>query len=287
LIVTPPPAPQPLPLETLLARSWALFRRNWIVALPPVIALVVIAAVGAAVFGAIVVAAFAHRVDRLTPALGGGFALGFLAFFVVAIAAGIWAQAAMFGMADAAWAKGTATFADGFAAFRRCGLALIVAGIGIIGLAIVAFVLALPTLGLAFLALPLFTMYVVPSVVTGGRDGFTAVGESFRLVQRFFGTSAIVLLVLLGIQYGISMLASAPLFPLQMAAAASLGNHKDAVVPALGYLAAAGVWFVLVMIVVQGYTAYYTIALVGLYRSLFGQPGPAQPPGPSAPAIVV
>ena len=52
MIVTPPPAPQGIPLETLLSRSWALFKRNWIVALPPVIAMVVVLAGVAVIFAA-------------------------------------------------------------------------------------------------------------------------------------------------------------------------------------------------------------------------------------------
>ncbi|MBV8644423.1 MAG: hypothetical protein JO225_10960, partial [Candidatus Eremiobacteraeota bacterium] len=38
--------------------------------------------------------------------------------------------------------------------------------------------LAIPTLGIALIALPLFTMYVIPAVVSGGHDGYTAIGES-------------------------------------------------------------------------------------------------------------
>jgi hypothetical protein len=282
VIVTPPPAPQGIPLEMLLSRSWALFKRNWIVALPPVIAMVVVLAGIALLFAAIIAALFAHGLARSAPSpqVGAGFFAGILVFAGVALVVSIWAQVAMFGMADAAWAKGTATFADGFAAFRARGGALVVAIIGIFGLGIAALILFFPTLGLSFLALPLFTMYVLPSVVTGGRDGFAAIAESFNLVKRFFGPSAIVLLVLLAIQYGISMLASAPLFPMQFAIASSAGQGTQPHLPAPGLLVFAGVWFVLAMVVAQAYVGFYTIAIVGMYRSLFAQPGVGEPPAP-------
>ena len=282
MIVTPPPAPQGIPLETLLSRSWALFKRNWIVALPPVIAMLVVLAGVAVIFAAIIVALFAHGLARSAPSpqVGGGFFAGILIFMGLALVVTIWSQVAMFGMADAAWAKGTATFADGFAAFRARGGALVVAMIGIFGLAVAALILFFPTLGLSFLALPLFTMYVMPSVVTGGRDGFAAIGESFNLVKRFFGPSAIVLLVLLAIQYGISMLASAPLFPIQFAIVSSAGQGTQPQLPAPGLLVFAGVWFVLAMVVAQAYVGFYAIAIVGMYRSLFAQPVVGQAPGP-------
>jgi hypothetical protein len=293
VIVTPPPvpAPEPIRFEVLLSQSWTLFRRNWIVAVPPVIGLV-IGVLGAAAFvGTIVAAAFAHGVvaafaqaahQRDAPMPDGGFFTivfgAALIYVVVMLAVGLWSYAAMYGMADAAWAKGTATFADGFTAFRTRAGALILAFIGLFGLAVVAMILMLPTLGLALLAFPLFTMYVVPSVVTGRRDAFTAIAESFALVRRFFGASAIALLVLIAINYGISMVASFPLYPLEFAFLPSAGQTVPHL-PPVGFLLATGLWFVLVMVAAQAYLGYYTIAIVGLYRSLCAQPVAGQPPG--------
>lgn len=287
MIVTPPPVPEPIRFEVLLSQSWSLFRRNWIVAVPPVIAMLIGLAGAAALVGALVAGAIARGLfERHAPPPDGGFVgtilTGWLVYVVVMLVVSLWSYAAMYGMADAAWAKGTATFADGFTAFRTRAVSLVVAGIGVCGLAIVAFILALPTLGLAFLALPLVTMYVAPSVVTGRRDGFTAIAESFALVRRFFGASAIALLVLLAINYGISMMASFPIYPLEFAFLPTASQPVPHL-PAVGFLAAAGLWFVLAMVVAQAYLGYYTIAIVGLYRSLFAQPIAGQPPGPSAP----
>ena len=279
MIVTPPPVPEPIRFEVLLSQSWALFRRNWIVALPPVIALLIGVALMAALVGALVAAGFAHGLfARHAPAPDGGFVLTLFAviviYIVVMFVLGLWSYAAMYGMADAAWAKGTASFADGFTAFRMRAGSLVVAGIGMIGLAILAMMLALPTLGLALLAMPLVTMYVAPSVVTGGRDGFEAIAESFGLVRRFFGASAIALLVLLGINYAINMMAMFPIYPLEFAFLPRPGDTLPKF-PPIGFFLAAGLWFVFAMTIAQAYLGYYTIAIVGLYRSLFARPGAA------------
>ena len=285
MIVMPPPAPEPIRFEVLMSQSWTLFKRNWIVAVPPVIALLVGLAGTAAVLGAIVANASAHGLfERHAPMPDATFftplLTSSLVYAVVMLAVSLWSYATMYGMADAAWANGTATFGDGFTAFRTRSGALIVAGIGVACLAFAAAILALPTLGLAPLALPLVTMYVAPTVVSGRCDGFTAIGESFRLVHRFFGASAIALLILLAISYGISTVATIPLFPLELAFLPRPGETMPHI-PAVGFLVAAGLWFFLAMIVAQVYLGYFTLAIVGLYRSLRAQPdaGVGQPPG--------
>jgi hypothetical protein len=279
VIVTPPPAPEPIRFETLLSLSWSVFRRNWIVALPPVIAMLIVLAGMGAFAGAVVAAGLARgglERSAASPTFWPGIAVSYLVLVVVMLVVGLWSFAAMYGMADAAWAKGTATFGDGFAAFRTRSGALIVAFIGLAGVAIAAFILMLPTLGLALLALPLVTMYVVPSVVSGGRGGFAAIGESFRLVRRFFGASAIALLVLLGIQYGISFLATFAILPLEFAIIPGPGQTEPHM-PPLGLILVSGMGFVVAMLAAQAYTGYYAIAIVGLYRSLFAQPSAAEP----------
>ena len=289
MIVTPPPGPAPIRFEVVLSQSWTLFRRNWIVALPPVIALLISLVAFAALAGAIVSRAIAHGAfQRHAPSADGGFVGmvlgGMLLSTIVVLGVSLWSYAAIYGMADAVWTKGSATFADGFTAFRTRAGALIVAGIGVAGLAIVAFILALPTLGVSVLAVPLVTMYVAPSVVSGRRDGFTAIAESYRLVRRFFGTSGITLLVLLGINYGISTLASLPLYPLEFAFLPSVGQTTPRM-PPVGLLLAVGCWFVFAMIVAQAYLGYYTIAIVGLYRAVVTHPGAGEPPGPVTPVV--
>ena len=279
MIVTPPPAPEPIRFETLLSLSWSVFKRNWIVALPPVIAMLIVLAAMGAFAGAFIATGLARgdlERSAASPTFWPGIAVSYLVLVVVMLVVGLWSFAAMYGMADAAWAKGTATFGDGFTAFRTRSGALIVAFIGLAGVAIGAFILMLPTLGLALLALPLVTMYVVPSVVSGRRGGFAAIGESFRLVRRFFGASAIALLVLLGIQYGISFLATFAILPLEFAIIPGPGQTEPHM-PPLGFILVSAIGFVVAMLAAQAYTGYYTIAIVGLYRSLFAQPSAPEP----------
>jgi len=58
--VMPPPAPEPIRFEVLLAQSWTVFRRNWIVALPPVIVLVAYLAGTGLYFGILALWALGH-----------------------------------------------------------------------------------------------------------------------------------------------------------------------------------------------------------------------------------
>jgi len=91
VIATPPPAPAPVPLERLLSLSWALFKRNWIVALPPVIAFVIIGAAFAALVGGFVVAVLAHGVGHGASRLVGPSLAGLLGFGVLSVVVGVWA----------------------------------------------------------------------------------------------------------------------------------------------------------------------------------------------------
>jgi hypothetical protein len=282
-VIAPPPAPEPIRFDLLLGQSWTLFRRNWIVALPPVIGFGVSFVAVIAFAAAVVVVALAHGgFERGGNGFIAAFVVGYLGLMVLAVVVSIWAYAAMFGMADAVWARGTTSFGDGFAAFRTRWAALVVAGIGFAGVMIAAVVLALPTLFLSFLALPLFTMYVLPSVIGGGRGGFAAVGESFRLVRDFFGVSAISCLVLAGIQYGVSLLSTFAILPLEFSIIPTTPNGAPHM-PPMWLLAGSGSFFVLGMLGAFAYSGYHTIAVVGLYRSLAAQPSPdaARPPARS------
>jgi hypothetical protein len=272
--VTTLPAPDPLAFGELLSRSWALFKRNWIVALPMVIAVGVMI-VAFVVFAVIVIATLArsNNFSQLSSRTIAGLVIGYLAFFVVLTVAVWWATVATYGMAHAAWERGTTTFADGFAAFRFRGWQVVVAFIGLVGIGIAAVILALPTLGLALLALPILTMYTLPSVVGGGRGGFEAIGESFRLVRRFFLPSLITVLVLLAIQYGIGMVGGIAIFPLEFSVLPS-GHETGLRMPPIPLLVGTGLLYVVSLIAGLAYSGFYAITLVGMYRSLIVQPVP-------------
>ena len=85
-------------------------------------------------------------------------------------------------------------------------------------------VLALPTLLLSVVALTIVTLFVMPAAVGGGRGGFEAIAESFRLIRSFFVPSLVTWLVLYAIQYGISFFAAFAVVPLEISAMPSEPN---------------------------------------------------------------
>ena len=256
----------PVSVDTLLRRSWTLLRTNWVIVAP----MLIVAIAFFVLFGGLAVLGIAYGVvspHGTAASAGGVIALLFLVAIVVGAGLGAVAYDALYGMADAAWTRGTTTLGDGVAAAGARLGDTIVAMVGFVGVVIAAVILALPTLGLVFLALPLVTMYVFPAVVSGGFGGFAAFGESWRLVRRYFGTSAITMLILIAINYLISMVAWVAIVPFEFMAGGSGQGH-----PTLGAIAAlivvGGIVGIVVMIASLVYTAYYAIALTGLYRWL-------------------
>lgn len=271
-----PPVRDPLAFDALLSSSWALFRRNWIVALPPVIAMV-IAIIGGVILALVAIAvgiATGSTQQQLNTPVIVVLAVLYIVLCVGIVALSVWAYAAMFGMADAVWERGTTTIADGNAAFRSRGGALVVAIIGLIGVGIVALILALPTLFIALLAFPLFTMYVLPAVVSGRRGGFEAIADSFRLVRAYFLPSLIAFVVLFGISYGISFIGAIPIVPLELAMLPSAGETTPNL-PSIPLLIFGGVGYLIAIALQLAYAGFYAIALVGMYRSLTAQPSAA------------
>jgi hypothetical protein len=267
-LAAPPPQPA---AESILARSWALYRAHWrSLAAPLVVAallcLALLVALGA--IAGVALATHAASIERnsASPGLVVTLATLWLLTAVISVAISIWTFTALFGMADAIWERGSATLADGNHAFRRTWRATIVAGVGITGLAVVAVILALPTLGIALLALPLVVMYVPASVVSGGRGGFAAIAESWALVRRNFGSSAIMLVVVVAIGYGVSFVSLPFLMPLEFSMMASQGQHL--VLPPPWAFLAYGIGIVVMMVVNAAFYGFYALALTGLYRRL-------------------
>ncbi len=274
-----PPAPSGV--DTLLARSWTLFKRGWIVALPPFIGTTIIIAAMVVYVAALIAAGIADAIarhgDTLPTTLLTTIGVGYVVVLVGAVVVSLWAYAAMFGMADALWEHGTTSFGDGFAAFRTRGAALFVAGIGFFGLAIVALVLALPTLCLALFAYPLLTMYTVPAVVSGGRGGFEAFGESFRLVRAYFVPSIIAMLVLYGIWYGVSLVGSVAIVPLEMSVMPEGSSDAGLRMPPIPLMIGSAFAYVITLVASIAYAGFIAVALTGLYRELTGRLASPQP----------
>jgi hypothetical protein len=253
----------------LLSQSWVLFRRNWIVVLPPLIAAAVVVFTVVPLATAIAYAVFrlATRGPAVTVVPVWSIAAAVVVMFTITVATGLYAVAASYGMADAAWSRGTTSLGDGWAAFRRRWSALSAAGLAILGVAIAALILALPTLGLSLIALPFVTMYVVPSIVAGGRGGFAAVGESFRLVGRSLGRSAVLVLVQIALSYALGYVTSIAIMPLALSVI-RLGTEPALQAPPLVLVVVGAFTALVYMLGSMALGGFSTIVLVGFYRWL-------------------
>lgn len=272
-MTTPAPADPTRTAEAIFSQSWALFRKNWIIAAPPVIAGLITFAAAFALLWPVADVVFANvgdaaKVTTVPPAVLPATFLPVAALVgLVLVVVTLWCYAMMYGMADAAWVRGTTSLGDGFAAFRTRAGALFVAGIGALGVALAALILALPTLGLAVIALPVVTMYILPSAVGGRRSGFAAVGESFRMVRRSLGRSALVMLCLCAIMYGINIVGGLALFPVQLAV---IPSGPDAVPqpPPLALMIVCGAVYLVFMLASMAFNGFSALVIAGLYRLL-------------------
>ncbi|MGD0053044.1 MAG: hypothetical protein ABSD03_14675 [Vulcanimicrobiaceae bacterium] len=262
--------PEPIRLEALLGRSWRLLRSYPAIVVPLILMLVLMVPFFAE-FAYFIVTA---QHDAEVEARAGWMFLGIVVAWLFLFLYGGIALLATFAMADALWVRGTTSIGEGFRVALARFWPAIGSYIGVIGLALAALILFLPTLGLSFLALLVFTMYILPAVVGGGRGGFAAIEESFRLVQRYFGASALALLVVIAIQYAISLLFT----PLNFVALAVLGFPMTPSttpqppptlhLPPIPELVVAGVLFFIAMACLYAYYGFYALMLCGLYRSL-------------------
>jgi hypothetical protein len=239
------------PVENVFSRAWALLTRNWIIVVPGV-------AIG------IVVGIIKQLLSQ--PAIvytgDGGFAVsrsfgigGGLLFGLIALIGVIATIAYTTGMAGAAWRRGTALLGDGTVAFEHDAGRIVLVTLAMIGLALVAAVLAPFTIGLSFLAYLLFTLYVYPSAIVGDRPGFTSITESFQLAIARFVPTLIVAIVI--------------------AVLIILGN-----VIALFFRFTPFIGPVIAAVITQLAVAYGTLVVVGEYLNLQG----ANPGGPDRPS---
>jgi hypothetical protein len=178
------------PVENVFVRAWGLLTRNWIIILPGVVVGIVVGLVKALLSPTVYVVGNDYTVTR-SVGVGGGLLIG-----LVALIGYIITVAYTTGMAGAAWTRGTTTLADGTAAFARDSGRIVLVGIGLLVLACVATVIAIPTFGLSLLAFYLFTLYALPSAIVGDRPAMDAITESFRLtIARFVPTLIIAIVI--------------------------------------------------------------------------------------------
>jgi len=262
------PVPPPVSVETILHDAWKLLRRNWVLVAPMLLAGVAVTAL-IVVIAVVAVLNGSFATGKMSNAAIATFAVGYVVMLLVVLAVAVVATDATFGMADAVWVKGTTSLGDGMRSARARFGATCVAFVGYIGLAIAALFLLIPTLGLALLAFPIVTMYALPAVVSGGFGGFAAFGESWRLVRRYFGISAIACLILIALQYVISLALYVLIVPIEIGMALAGNGQATPSLLVIGVLAVVLLVASLVMLVIlYAYHAYYTLALVGLYRWL-------------------
>jgi hypothetical protein len=148
--------------------AWKLLVRNVAIVLPGLVAAALAAVVQAILLPAESTAANAPLWPGLVQ-------------WVVQIVTSILSISYTTGMANAAWATGRATFADGGRAYRRDGGHVFVAMLALFVLGAGAAVLAAYTFSLSLVAYAFFFIYTMASAVVGERSGFAAVAESVRI----------------------------------------------------------------------------------------------------------
>ncbi|MDQ6926942.1 MAG: hypothetical protein M3154_12005, partial [Candidatus Eremiobacteraeota bacterium] len=137
--------------------------------------------------------------------VGGAFVRGIL-IAGIGVLGYIATTAYTVGMAGAAWARGTTTLADGSAAFQERSSNILITAIGLIGLGIVAAILALPTLTLSLLAFWVFTLYAMPAAVIGNQPGFSSIAQSFQIAAKRFVPTLIIAILIAVISFVLGLL---------------------------------------------------------------------------------
>jgi hypothetical protein len=274
-MTAPAPDDDKVNIGEIFSRAWVLLRANPIVAAPMLLGLLAfIVVIGVVV--AIVIVALSHTYGPTWPRAfrGKGFppALilwGFAVVYLVGIVLNVALFAGLYGLAAAAWMRGTARAADAWRAMGTRFGAILVSGVGLVGLGIVAVVLVLPTLGLSFLALPVFTVFVFPAVVAGERGGFAAIGESFRLVRANLLTAVLAVVLLYAVNYLVSFVVIPFILPAQLSFMSNASTPGATFVPpALWQIELAVVGYLLATLVTLGVYAFGAIVQTGLYLTL-------------------
>jgi hypothetical protein len=217
----------------VFARAWKLLTANWPIIVPGLV-------VGA--LGGSLSAILAPRETASDLAAW----IGALAIGAVEIVATIISIAYTTGMAQAAWERGKATYADGFKAFSREGGHVFVAMIGLSVLGILSLLLfeLLPfTFGISLALWFFFFIYTMPAAVVGERPGLLAMRDSFTIAVRRPIPTVLMLLALTAIIAIMGVVAG-----------------LLAATPYIGPLVAA--------LVVQVAIAYLTLVTVGEYMAL-------------------
>jgi hypothetical protein len=255
---------QTVSAENLFARSWDLLTRNWAIIIPGFIVAIV-----TGILAELLVPKMVYIGDSGIVVTRTAWGFQSLLLPCIEVIATIVVISYTTGMAAAAWQRGTATFADGAVAFQRDAGRVFTAMLALIVVGIVAAVLALPTLGLSFLALFFLFLYTMAAAVIGEHGGFAALTESYRIATRNLVTTAIVVIVAFAIGLAAGIVAGALHFA-----------------PFFGPI--------LSDVIRQAVNAYLTLVIVGAYLvyreasaplgATAAGPPPYEPPPPPPPA---
>ena len=266
-----PVADASVKLDVILRRAWFLFYHNPIVALPLLVFLFAIVVV----FGGLAAVVVMSMLDAIAHHQHGPPAN---LIPIAVIAAFAWVVAfviqpllftALYGLADAAWMRDSATAADALSALRQRWVATYVAAVGFLALGIAAVILTIPTLGLVWFAFPVFTMYVFPAVVAGRRSGVDAIVESIRLVRHKLAVSALATLILFAIQYAGSFVVFPFLLPMQFAIMTSTANGQQGPPHLEAWqFALAVTGYILLFVLTGASLGFNALVQTGLYRAL-------------------
>jgi hypothetical protein len=112
------------------------------------------------------------------------------------------------GMAQAAWERGEASFADGYRAFSRDAGHVFVAMVGMIVTGLLAVWVSQYTYGLGLAVYVFFFIYTMPAAVVGEEGGFHAMVQSAQLALRRPVTTGLMVLLLAVIVFGVTVLAA-------------------------------------------------------------------------------
>jgi len=264
---------QPPSVESVFSRAWQLLSSNWIIIVPGVVVGLIVGIINGLLTPHYYTSADYQNNPGLAMASVGGAFVRAILIAGVGVLGYIATTAYTVGMAGAAWTRGTTTLADGSAAFQERSGNVVMTAIGLIGLGIVAAILALPTITLSLLAFWIFTLYAMPAAVIGNQPGFSAIMQSFQIATKRFVPTLIIAILIAVISFVLGLVT----LPLHF-------------VPFLGPIVSS--------VITQVVIAFAMLVIVGEYLALRNEatpppyqgtvpppPPPSYPPGPSGPTV--
>ncbi len=235
-------------VESVFARSWALLRSNWSIIIPGLLVGIVVGIMTTLLAPPV---NYSNGSDVSLVGAASTF-FGQILVSVLSVLGTIVAITYTTGMAQAAWERGTATFADGSRSLSEDAGRVLVAMVLLFVVGLVAAILAPFTLGISLLAYAFFFIYTMASAVVSNRSGVEALKESANIALRRPGPTLIVIVGLIVVFIVAGIIAGTLTF-----------------IPFLGAIAAA--------VILQAFTSYVTLVIVGEYLAsrAVGSPPPA------------